>query len=441
MASWLSRLALVLMALGPGAGCGRHPTRSAILISLDTVRADHLGCYGHALETSPELDAFASRGVLFEEVLSTSPWTLPSHASLLSGRYPSQHGLRSDKDMLPLAVPTLAAWLAQRGFETAAVVNSPFLSADYGLDRGFQHHVLVPVDHSALGAAARISHFAMDWLEPRRGQRVFLFLHYNDVHSDYRSLPDYEELFVQRHSNLEGRTRQLLQIKRGEVGIDEEEAERLALLYDAGIRQLDHDLGQLLAWLEEEGWLEDTLIVVTSDHGEEFLEHGSVTHGHSQYQELLRVPLLLVGPEVPAGRRVAGSVSLVDVAPTILGQLGVAEPPNMEGLDLARLWATPATPVGRRSLFAEAPKWRPGLRAVIRGHQKLVLDVETGQRELYDLAADPEERENRASLDTKTTAELLSELEHHLEGQRRPRHRKPLSPADVENLEALGYVP
>jgi arylsulfatase A-like enzyme len=379
--------------------------------------------------------------VLFEEVLTTSPWTLPSHASLLSGRYPSRHGLRSGDHMLPLNVPTLGASLARQGFETAAVVNNPFLGSEFGLDRGFQHHVLVPVDHSSRGAAGRVSRYAMEWLAPRRGKRVFLFLHYSDVHSDYRSAPDYERLFVQRGSDLEGRTQGLAQIKRGEIEITPEQAEQLARLYDAGIRQLDDDLRRLQDWLGDEGWLEDTLIVVTSDHGEEFLEHGSVTHGHTQYQELLRVPLLLGGPGLPPGLRVGEAVSLVDVAPTILGRLGVSKPRGMDGIDLEPLWTTPRAPSSGRTLFAEAPSGKGlHLRAAIRDRHKLVIDLETGQRELYDLTADPAELENREELEAETTQELLSELERHLERERKPRLRKPLTPEVLENLRALGYV-
>jgi len=437
-ARWRASL-LALGALHAVLGCDSTP-RSTILISIDTLRADHLGCYGHERPTSPGLDALAEQGVLFEEALAPSPWTLPSHATLLTGRYPSQHGARSGDHMLLPGVPTLAAWLAGRGFETGAVVNGAFLGETFGLDRGFQHHVVVPADHSGPGAARRVTRFAMQWLEPRRGQRVFLFLHYNDVHSDYRSMTEYERRFLERTSPADGTTRQLAQIVRGEIEVTPEHADRLARLYDAGIRQLDDEIGRLLAWLGEEGWLERTVIIVTSDHGEEFLEHGSVSHGQTHYEEMLRVPLIVRGPSVPVGVRVESPVSLVDVAPTVLGLLGVPKPEQMDGVDLAPYWTT-SGPFDTRSLFSEAGV-ADGvhLRAIRRGRHKLIVDLETGERELYDLVADPGELNDREALDGDTVDSLMAELEGYRDMEREPQLREALDPAVQDRLRALGYA-
>ena len=191
-----------LLALGLAAaatachGDGEELPRSAILISIDTLRADHLGCYGHPLPTSPNLDAFADEGTLFDDAYAPSPWTLPSHVSLLTGLYPTRHGVRTTDRRLADAIPSLATLLAQEGFQTGAIVNAVIMRRQFGLAQGFAAYEMVPSDQSRAGAATRVTDAALRWLGDRRGRRVFLFLHYYDVHSDYRSLTRYERMFA-----------------------------------------------------------------------------------------------------------------------------------------------------------------------------------------------------------------------------------------------------
>jgi arylsulfatase A-like enzyme len=437
-------LAGVLIATVLGLGCGaRHP-RNLLLISLDTLRADHLGCYGYVRPTSPFLDRLATQGVLFENAYATAPWTLPSHASLFTGLYPSQHGVMNEDTAMPEDVLTLAEALSQRGFATRAVVSGHFVGPRYGLGQGFDRYVAVPPNQPAGGAAATVIAQSLEAIAAMRGQPFLMFSHFMDVHSDYRAAPRFEALFDgSYHGRVDGTTSQLRAFARKLLVADESDRLRLIDLYDAEIRQLDTELEGWFASLRERGVLDDTLVVVTADHGEEFFEHGSVLHGQSLYQELLRVPLIVVGPGLPGGRRVAEAVSLVDVLPTVLGQLGIAPPDALAGRDLAPLWRSTPPPWPERDLYAEADRTverRDTLRAVIRSGWKLVQSRVDGGVELYDLGADPRERVNRVPTEAERAASLAHALDSALASQKAAPALPKLSPEERAQLQALGYV-
>jgi arylsulfatase A-like enzyme len=434
----MRRLGVVLALASIATACAPSPPtlRNVILISVDTLRADHLGAYGHPRPTSPNLDAFAAAGVVFEDVSSTSPWTLPAHTSLFTGRYLRGHGVHTEGHRLPDDVPTLAAILKERGFATGAVVNTLFLSPRFGVARGFDHYGVIESDQSPEGAARRVTDAAIAWLEDR-SEPFFLFVHHFDVHSDYRSLPQHERRFAPEPGRFDGRTIQLLLAIRGDKPIDAADALHLAKLYDAGIFQLDAELARFFAWLRERGRLEDTLVIVTSDHGEEFLEHGGLLHGSTHYQELLRVPLLLGGAGVPAGVRIAAPVSTVDVAPTVLSLLGVPAPPGVDGIDLSPLWRGEDADPGR-ALMAEAAS--PVLRTVRRGRHKLIIRAENGDRELYDLSEDPGESRDLASTQTELADSLAAEAVGLARAAREPEPAAELTPEQKAHLRSLGYL-
>jgi arylsulfatase A-like enzyme len=444
-AARLPRLASLIVGLALCA-CSPEPPRNLVLISIDTLRADFLGTYGYERETSPTLDALASGGVVFESAMSAAPWTLPSHASLLTGLYPSRHGARGEDTALAAPVRTLAQLFADAGFETAAFVNSYYLSERYGFDRGFASFRYAPEFADKVGSSP-IGDRAIGWLGRERREPFFLFLHFYDVHSSYRPLPYYARRLVRPYQGrANGSTRQLLAFRRGLFEIGEEDARHLADLYAAEILQLDDVLARVLQALDADGLRDRTLIVVTSDHGEEFLEHGGVAHGRTQYQELLRVPLILNGPGVANGVRIAEPVSLVDVLPTLAGIFGLAVPPDLDGADLSPLWRGRAPEaLVERSLFGEADhnNAQPDLlRAVRRGRFKLVLDRASGETELYDLERDPGETRDASADAPEVASRLRAELDAFL--ARRPDHTPQALPglADQERrgLEALGYL-
>jgi len=418
--------------------------RRVILVSIDTLRADHLGCYGYPRPTSPVLDAIAAQGVLFEDVFSPSPWTLPAHGSLLTGLYPSRHGLKSHDDYLPSRIATLASVFSGQGYRTAAVVNSHNLSPRYGLDRGFQEFRYVEESVDRVEPSTEIVDQAIQWIRGAGENPFFLFVHSYDVHSDYRSRADLEAQFVAPYEGVvDGSTPQLISTREGKLTLETKDAAHLVDLYDAGIRQMDEELGRLVSFLRDERRLEDTLLIITSDHGEEFLERGGVLHGRTQFQEVVRVPLILRGPGLPRGQRIVRTVSLVDVMPTVLALAGIGQLAPVDGVDLAPLWRRGGA-IASRYLFGEADhnNLEPDVtRAARRENFKLHFNRLTGKYQLYDLALDPGEHADVAPGHPGVADQMLKELmrfmEIRAEGER-PREK--LSPEQIQRLKSLGYL-
>lgn len=448
-------VALLLGACGGGPEQERAP--NLLLISIDTLRADFLACYGHERVTAPELDALAERGTLFEDVTAASPWTLPSHASMLTGLYPSTHGVKDHG--FQLTAPTLATHLETLGYQTVAVVNSHNLGeTKYGLLRGFErsHWVMeMEIVDGKLGkdvlnygrdVNAKALTF-LDELDPARP--FFCFLHYYDVHTDFtpdeRWVAEYVEPYDGR---LSGLTQDLVRARNHMQEVERDDLRYLEQLYEAEIRTFDGVLAELLASLGERGLLANTVLCVTSDHGEEYGEHGGLLHGRTHYQEVLRIPLLLSGPGVPVGLRVPEPAHLVDVAPTLLALLGAPLPGPVDGLDLSAHWRAPGTLPTVRTLFSEADHHNlvdgvtvDGIRSMVRvGDDKLHYDRSTGRRELYHLGRDPGETVERSLLDGERAGELWDELEAFLQGAVEGTPVEPMTEQDIELLKRLGYL-
>lgn len=485
---------LALGVWAPGSGHREELPRptTILLISVDTLRADHLGVYGHHRFTSPLIDALASQGVVFEDTSATTAWTLPSHASMLTGLFPQAHGVVTAKNALSEEVQTLAGWFGQGGWETGAIVNVLWLKREsYGLTRDFERYLFIPEDdYTRRGPSSWATDQAMEWISARSDRPLFLFLHYYDIHADYASKPEYERLFVGPYAGPADGT--AWQIERANfadahvarclknpeltacsfgspekprkidsemerIVFDEAGVRHLEELYDAGIRQLDTELGRLFDFLETSGRAAETLVVLTSDHGEEFLEHGRVGHFLTTYQQSLRVPLIMRGPGLPQGLRVDVPVSLVDLAPTLLASAGLPRETGLDGLDLSPLWKDPdRRPFEQRYLFGEAsggvqqethlPGIYPIYRSIRQGDFKLVERTlgPTREYELYDLAKDPEERRDIAAENRGHVARLAAILtERHAgsESSVPTGATIELDPEEIEQLKALGYVP
>lgn len=459
--TWLVLMsALLLASCNPG-GCqpggdeagpnippkAQEGVRRLVLISIDTLRPDHLGAYGHVRKTSPNLDALGARGVVFEDASTTAPWTLPAHSSMLTGFYPEQTRARTIQEVLAENIPTIAETLVDAGYRTAGLGNVIWFRPYRGLNRGFEKWELHPEDESAEGAAEHITDFGIEFLEQSAGERSFLFLHYFDVHSPYHSRPAFERAFLpsdfRDKSKVDGTTMQLGLLGKGHGEFSEQEREETRKLYDAGILQLDDELGRLFRFIDERFGYDDTLVIVTSDHGEAFFEHGKFTHGQDQYQEQLRVPLIVRGGPVPGGLRVDSPTSIIDIAPTIFAAARVAPRSAVPGVDLASYWKAPTTVRDDRVLFSQSA---PGpdkdvIRMVRRGRLKLIINVETGQRELYDVEADPTEHEDLSRVRPELAGELYALMDRFFD---RPDERQPntleLDPETVERLRKLGYI-
>jgi arylsulfatase A-like enzyme len=416
-------------------------SRGAILVSVDTLRADRLGAYGYTRPTSPFLDRFAAEGLLFENAVAQSPWTLPSHASMLTGLFPHRHGVVAQHLRLAREVPTLAATLRAGGVSTAGLVHSQWLSARQGLRRGFESWTRFAEDRNRAGA---ITDAALAWLAARGEEPFFLFVHYYDVHSDYAPMPAFRDLFVGEYSGpADGSTEQLMRVRSGELRYSPADLSHVSDLYDAEIRQLDAELERLLAGLAELGLEDRTLVIVTSDHGEEFQEHGGVLHGRTMYEEVLRVPLILRGPGVPADRRVAELALVADVAPTLLGWLGVLPAEPLDGVDLLASIASPEPAGGERRAFAAAD-WRnaePDSQRMLRSLRfKWVHDRVSGRTQLFDLVSDPAEREDVSAGHADLMERFRRELPTYLKGGASGESIGVRSQEEIDLLRRLGYV-
>ena len=306
------------------AGAAAQP--SILLVLVDALRPDHLGCYGYGRPTSPVLDRLASRSVLFENARSVSSWTKPSIPSLFTSLYPSQHGVfegsvrkkggAPESDVLPAEATTLAEALKECGYATAAFVHNDQLHRQFGFDQGFDLY-----EETSEDAPAMI-HRMLEWLgggKSRQGGPFFVYLHLLDVHWPYNP-PAEAARAIGAEVGATGDERVLRDaVNRGLVKLSPAETDRLVRRYDAEIRAVDGAFAKLLSGLLDLGLLDRMLLVVTADHGEEFLEHGYLGHGDDLYEESLRIPLIVRLPgEEAAGQRIAASVSSLDLMPTFL---------------------------------------------------------------------------------------------------------------------------
>ena len=340
-------VALLLVSL-PGCREGPRPPRfNVVLISIDSLRADHLHSYGYPRSTSPNLDRVAKQGALFENVIAESSWTLPTHVSMLTGLSSDVHGVERDELRLGREVPRLASRLREEGYRTKGIYSGPYLDPIFGFGVGFDEYEAaygapgsedleresqeVGAWRSVMREANQRSHRtitspeltkkAIEFVGRDSNEPFFLFLHYFDVHYDYiptESLwrefdPDYE-------GDLSGEN--FRNNPAIHPDMDPTDLAHLIALYDAEIRFTDEHIGYLFDALERNGLTERTLLIVTADHGEEFFEHGGKGHRRTLFDEVLKVPLLLRLPnQVPAGLRVSSQVRHIDLMPTILSLL------------------------------------------------------------------------------------------------------------------------
>ena len=450
-------VALVLAALVPGCTGAPAPQENrpnVLLIVVDTLRADRLGCYGAERETSPAIDQFAADAVRFERAYSTAPWTIPSVASMFTGRFPASHATTSFDSQLPDELETLAELLRDSGYRTAGVVSHFALDSRHNFDQGFE----VYLESEALGhdhlSTDGVTRQAVEQLERFAGGDApfLLFAHYFDPHYNYLAHPEFG-FAAASAGRLEGTLpmRLLLQLKSS---MSREEAAFLRDLYDGEIRYTDRGIGRLLQRLDELGLKEETVVVLTADHGEEFLDHGKLGHTSSLYEELIHVPLIVRDP----GRKAAGPavvarpVSLVSLMPTLLGLAWLEfeedrfQGPSLEPLlaghepdDAALLLAElDFVPVREGRRVGEVHK-----KAVLGERFKLIRDDLTGRFELYDLAADPRELTNLAETDAARLSQLEEALARALafaaSGAVAPQLRE-LDESEIERLKSLGYV-
>jgi len=396
-------------------------TFNILLITLDTTRADHLGCYGYPQAKTPSLDGLAREGIRFARVYCPAPVTLPSHISILSGLYPVTHGVRNNGHHLPSGIKTLAQILKGRGYATAAFVSSFSVDSRFGIDRGFdvyddtfQSQATLKSANAERRAEGTFDRFSR-WLESNWSNQFFAWVHYYDPHLPYDPPPPYREEFSGR-------------------------------LYDGEIAYMDHYVGAILERLETKRILQKTIIIVAGDHGEGLGEKVEIGHGIFLYEPTLRVPLIFHNLKIfPRPRASESEVRLVDVAPTILDLIGLKdEAAGMQGQSLVpRLKGKAGKDLDsliETFLPRESFGWSE-LVGIVSGPWKL---IQAPRPELYDLRSDPEEKRNLYDLEANRSAALKTKLESELLrlGSDSKASSEPATTRaeDLEKLRSLGYV-
>jgi arylsulfatase A-like enzyme len=440
---------------GAGCGGGKNAPRNVLFILVDTLRADHLSAYGYARDTSPALEKLAEGGVRFDRAYAPAPWTKPSVASMFTGQYPHRHGLNFVLATLPASAQTLAERLSQAEFATAGVVSHGFVGPKNGFDQGFDVFDAEEAKGHSHVSTVGVTKRALTLLEHLREHErpFFLFVHYFDPHYEYRRHRE-----VAFASESAGRLRggeDIHDLRAMGPSLSAEEVAFLEDVYDEEIRFTDAGIGELLDALEALDLDDDTLVVVTADHGEEFFGRGWLGHTRTLYEEVIRVPLIVrvPGSEGP-GRAVSAPVSLVSLAPTILDYLGVDAPdaafqgpslrPLIDGSPDAELPPVRSEVrfivLSSESVLAEKAAFK---HALIDGRYKLIKDFRGQSYELYDLERDPGERENLAS----SRPELLQEMKVALSRTQDVEAKSSaaaedatLDPKDAERLRNLGYI-
>ena len=431
------------------------PPWNVILISIDDLRSDHLGCYGYHRETSPTIDRLARQGVRFVNAFTAAPWTLPSHMSMLTSLYPSEHrinpivSVRREGATLPVlddAVVTLPEVLKEHGYATAAFTDGAYVSGGLGFAQGFDLYFENEVEKDLPPLQEKL----FEWLRANREQKFFVFLHTFAVHLPFT--PPAEHLAAVAPEHAEGQLRSfglfdLVALDRGTRKLTPELLEQIKTLYDGGIRHADAFVESLARELASLGREADTLIIITSDHGEEFQEHGSFGHGYTLHDEVLRVPLIFSGAGVVSGRTIHAAASTVDIMPTVLDLVGIPLGGHESGQSLkpALVGDGPSQPESRapgesRVVYAETAEGGH-LLAVMSGDYKAIHRRDSGSMQLYDLRRDPGETHDLAAEQAdvaRTFARLVAEY--------RDRDalgtvgEVPIDEALHEKLKALGYV-
>jgi arylsulfatase A-like enzyme len=423
-----------------------------VLIVVDALRPDHLGLYGYERPTSPHLDEWAAQSAVFERAFTTSPWTLPAFGSLLTGEIPARHGAGSRvrasnwtvSSRVDDSLPTLPERLSASGFTTGAIVNNPWLPPAVGLNRGFAEYDYQRSGESDPRRADEVVDLALAWIERNEGTPFFLMVHVLDPHMSYDAPPPFRGRFTSGlGGGFELPVDEPRRIQREAGSIPEPERAFIRAAYDEEIAFVDEELGRLFDGLRERNLWNRLLVILTADHGEELFDHEGFEHGHSVYQEVLRVPLVMGGPGVRPARH-AEPVSIVDISPTILEALGVGRSDSSSSSGGLSLWpvVTEGEAVPSRLLTAEGTLYGSEQRAVIQWPLKLTVDIGSGRRQLFNLDRDPREQTDLAPTEQRAVSFLSQELANILRAAREGVRSEevPLDESTLEELRSLGYV-
>jgi arylsulfatase A-like enzyme len=438
-----SRFALALAGAWLLLTCGiDKPRPNLIIVLVDTLRADHLSYHGYDRETSPHLDRFAGESLTFLNHYAHASRTGPSVASLFTGLYPRSHGVlnpleaRDAKGILSEEQTTLAEILASHGYSSHGIVTNVNVSSRFGFGQGF-------ASYTSLERGSRIDIADLDLAPP-----FFLYLHYMEPHSPYNAPEPFRSVWIDPdyEGPVTGRHRQLDHIVAGELVPNAEDQSQLTALYDQEIRYFDYQFAKLLETLESRALLDNTILLVTADHGEELFDHGSVLHGYTLYEEQLHVPFILRDPRIENPMRVSAITRQVDVLPTLLELMGVSYDGTLQGRSLVpQIDGEAGDPTGDSGVFAQtrlnAVKKVKSRSLLADGWKLIVSDLPEPGHELYHIPTDPEEQHNVASSNAAMTKKMRRRLRDLVQSlPLATEEQVDLTNEEKEELRSLGYI-
>ena len=422
----------------------KHP--NVILIVVDTLRADHLSCFGYHRPTTPNIDRFAADSVFFTNAIAPAPWTAPSLGSLFTSQYPAVLGYEDLPSPINKRFLTLAEVFKNSGYDTKGIISHVIISSRLNFDQGFDSYDEENARGHGHVSSPSVTDKAISFLEDQKDGKFFLFLHYFDPHydfiqhEDYNYYPDYDGPLFSRQPLVE-------EIRRLAPSLSPEDIDYLRALYDSEISFTDEHLGRLFHKLKEMDLYDDSLIVFTADHGEEFCEREGCWIGHTRtlYQELIHVPLIIKLPGKAKKRLSQDYVGLIDIMPTIVDYAGLETPDDYECegeiIDLPR-----GKRRNNKAIFSET-KRLANLQAVIKDGWKLIVNTDNREVKLYNFENDPTEKENKAGTEQANLfafQDTLREWYRHI-NQKKNRLKLEKEDADltseqVEILRSLGYI-
>ncbi len=413
-----------------------------LFILIDTLRADHLPTYGYKVDTAPNLHRLAKKGVVFERVIAPSTWTKTSMASIMTSTDVHRHGVKGIKDVLTTnKLATVAGGLKANGYRTMCVNTNSWLSSKFGFDVGFDDYRMHPlVSEGFFASAWDINNEVMNLLDQTLSQQPqFLYLHYMDVHAPYIPKPPYFSAPPLDVPGLGIVADHKLELLYREKQLDTPAVQqRIIDLYDGEIRTIDVAIDQLLKDLKGMGWLDDTIVVITSDHGEEFLEHGQTEHGKDLYPETYEVPLIFHWPgHLPAGKKIEAQVRSIDIAPTLFELAGIEIPSSFDGISLL--------PMKNDVLQDRIALSSVGLNdhlpnldyaAVVSPQHLYLREKINNVVEFYDLKLDPAAKHNLGG--SHPSAASYANLEKDIVTA--TTEQTELDPQTIKQLKSLGYL-
>ncbi len=414
-----------------------------LIFDIDTLRADHLGCYGYERPTSPRIDALARESYRFQWAFSQAPDTGPSQSSIFTGLYPSTHGLNYNGARLPDSITTLAEVFVEAGYRTAAFVDGGFMRPEFNIHQGFEHYETY--DWQGLDV---IGPRVIDWLEKHANEDFLLLVHTYDVHADYKSPEPFRSLFTGGMTptpGFEPSVKQLEVIRRSQwtdqpLQLNAADLAFAEARYDGGIRFADYWVGRILDKVQALGLDQRATIVLLSDHGEAFQEHGTVQHDRL-YAPVTRIPLLIRPPGGTQSAVIESVVQAMDIMPTLLEGAGLEVPPNLQGRSLLPLLR--GEKARELPAFSEAPSFGQQ-RAIVLGDHHLIGALQNDRIELFDFRRDPLELRDISTENPQVVNELYNlakQWQDSLNRRGGPEAEVPLLGEEVlKSLQALGYL-